>query len=121
VRELIERRFEKRLGLSTVQLHLQRWGMTPQKPLVRAKERQPAAIPAWLETTCLAIAKRAKMAGGVIYWGDETGLSNQDQIGRSYAPKGQTPVMARTAKRVTQSMISAVTNLPPTYPTGHAA
>ncbi len=49
VRELIERRFGKRLGLSTVRLSLQRWGMTPQKPLVRAKERSPAAIQAWLE------------------------------------------------------------------------
>ena len=46
----------------------------------------------------------------MIYWGDETGLSNQDQIGRSYAPKGKTPVIARTAKRVTQSMVSAVSN-----------
>ncbi len=26
VRDLIERRFSKRLGLSTVQLYLQRWG-----------------------------------------------------------------------------------------------
>src|SRR5688572_12807557 len=39
VRELIERHFAKRLGLSTVRLHLQRWGFTPQRPLVRAKER----------------------------------------------------------------------------------
>src|SRR5918912_3473391 len=42
VRELVERRLGKRLGLSTVPLHLQRWGLTPQKPLVRAKERSPA-------------------------------------------------------------------------------
>jgi transposase len=46
----------------------------------------------------------------VIYWGDETGISNQDQIGRSYAPKGQTPVVRRSAKRVTQGMISTVSN-----------
>jgi len=110
VRELIERRLAKRLGLSTVQLYLRRWGLTPQKPLVRAKQRQPAAIAAWLETAYPAIAKRARTAKAVIYWGDETGLSNQDQIGRSWAPKGQTPVIARTAKRVTQSMISAVSN-----------
>ncbi len=57
-----------------------------------------------------AIAKRAKAEGAAIYWGDETGISNQDQIGRSYAPRGQTPVAVRTAKRITQSMISAVSN-----------
>jgi len=110
VRELIARRLEKRLGLTAVQLYLRRWGLTPQKPLVRAKERQPAAIAAWLETTYPRIAKRARAARAAIYWGDETGISNQDQIGRSYAPRGQTPVVARSAKRVTQSMISAVSN-----------
>jgi transposase len=110
VRDLIALRFGKTLGLSTVQLYLQRWGMTPQKPLARAKERQPAAIAAWLETAYPAIARRAKAEGAAIYWGDETGISNQDQIGRSYAPKGQTPVVARTARRITQSMISAVSN-----------
>ncbi|MGH9671275.1 MAG: IS630 family transposase [Terriglobales bacterium] len=110
VRDLIELRFSKRLGLSTVQLYLQRWGMTPQKPLARARERQPAAIKAWLEASYPAIAKRAKAEGAAIYWGDETGISNQDQIGRSYAPRGQTPVVRRTAKRITQSMVSAVSN-----------
>jgi transposase len=110
VRELIERRLAKRLGLTAVQLYLQRWGLTPQKPLVRAKERQPAAIAAWLETSYPAIAKRARAARAMIYWGDETGISNQDPIGRSYAPKGQPPVVRRSAKRVTQSMISAVSN-----------
>lgn len=110
VRALIERRFDKRLGLSTVQLYLKRWGMTPQKPLARARERSPAAIEAWLARDYPAIAKRAKAEKAVIYWGDETGISNQDQIGRSWAPKGQTPVVSRTARRITQSMISAVSN-----------
>jgi transposase len=110
VRELVERRFEKRLGLSTVRLYLQRWGMTPQKPLTRAKERSPSAIQAWLERNYPAITKRARARRAVIYWGDETGISNQDQTGRSYAPKGRTPVVVRTAKRVTRSMISAVSN-----------
>ncbi len=110
VRDLIALRFAKTLGLSTVQLYLQRWGMTPQKPLARARERQPAAVAAWLETAYPAIAKRAKAEGAAIYWGDETGISNQDQIGRTYAPRGQTPVIRRTAKRITQSMISAVSN-----------
>ena len=44
VRDLIALRFGKTLGLSTMQLYLQRWNMTPQKPLARARERQPTAI-----------------------------------------------------------------------------
>ncbi|HET6520765.1 MAG TPA: helix-turn-helix domain-containing protein [Geminicoccaceae bacterium] len=54
VRALTERRFGKRLGLSTtVQLYLRRRGMTPRKPLTRAKGRQPAgrSRPGWSGTT----------------------------------------------------------------------
>ena len=92
VRELIERRLAKRLGLTAVQLHLRRlstsstsrrgigpsgpMGLTPQKPLVRANQRQPAAITAWLATSYPAIARRAKAIRAVIYGGDETGISN---------------------------------------------
>ena len=110
VRELIERRFAKRLGLTAVQAHLRRWGMAPQKPLVRARQRRPAAIQAWLERDYPAIAKRARAAKAVIYWGDETGLSDRDQVGRSWAPRGRTPVVVRTAERVTRSLIAAVSN-----------
>jgi transposase len=84
--------------------------MTPQKPVARAKERSPAAVQAWLERDYPAIAKRARAERAVIYWGDETGISNQDQVGRSWAPKGETPVVSRTAKRIAQSLIAAVSN-----------
>jgi transposase len=110
VRDLIERRCGKRLGLSTVQLYLRRWGMTPQKPLARARERAPAAIQAWLERDYPALARRAKAEKAMIYWGDETGITNQDQIGRTWAPRGQTPVVVRRARRLSQSLISAVNN-----------
>jgi transposase len=110
VRELIRRRLGKRLGLSTVQLYLQRWQFTPQKPLSRATQRSEPAIAAWLKQDYPRIARRAKRHKAMLYWGDETGLSNQDQIGRGYAPKGQTPVVHKTAKKVTTGLISAVNN-----------
>src|ERR1700745_1321504 len=81
--------------------------MAPQKPLLRAKGRSPAAVASWLERDYPAVAERAK---AVTYWGDETGISNQDQIGRSYAPKGRTPVVRRTAKPGARSLIAAVSN-----------
>jgi transposase len=110
VQELIRRRLGKNLGLSTVHLYLLRWGFTPQKPLSRASQRSDAVIQRWLEREYPKIARRAKRQKALIYWGDETGVSNQDQIGRSYAPKGQTPVVRRTAKKISTSMISAVNN-----------
>jgi transposase len=110
VRELIRRRLGKELGLSTVQLCLSRWGFTPQKPLSRATQRCDAAIARWLDKEYPRLASRAKREKALIFWGDETGVSNQDQIGRSYAPRGQPPIIHRTAGKLSTSMISAVNN-----------
>src|SRR3954454_10170960 len=46
VRELIARRSDTRLGWTSLQPSLRRWGLTRQKRLVRARQRQPAAIAA---------------------------------------------------------------------------
>jgi transposase len=89
VRELIAQRLAKRLGLTAVQLYLQRSGITPQKPLVRAKERQPATIQVWLAQDYSAIAKRARAAGAVIYWGGQTGLSNPARSGAPTRPRAR--------------------------------
>lgn len=110
VRELIRRRLDKELGLSTVQLYLKRWGFTPQKPVTRATQRCPQKIASWLEKDYPAIMRRAKREKAAIFWGDETGINNQDQIGKGYAPKGQTPVLRQTAQKFSTSMISAISN-----------
>lgn len=110
VRELIRRRLGKTLGRSTVQLYLARWGFTPQKPLSRATQRSETAVGDWLEHQYRKIARRAQREKALIYWGDETGISNQDQVGRSYAPAEQTPVIRQTARKLSTSMISAVNN-----------
>ena len=110
VRELIRRRLGKELGDSTVRLYLERWGFTPQKPLSRASQRSEAAIRRWLDEEYPKIARQAKRQNALICWGDETGISNQDQIGRGYAPKGQTPVVHKTIRKLSTSMISAVNN-----------
>ena len=91
VRDLIALRLDKQLGLSTVQLYLQRWGMTPQRPLARAKERSPTAIAAWLETAYPAIAKRAKAEGAAIYWGDETESPIRTRLAAPMRRKGGRP------------------------------
>lgn len=46
----------------------------------------------------------------MIHWGDETGARNTNQHGRSYAPKGKTPVKKAMAKRFSVNMVSTVTN-----------
>jgi hypothetical protein len=50
-----------------------------------------------------AIVKRAKAQGAEMHWSDETGVSNQANYGRSFAPKGETPVITRPATRVSKT------------------
>ncbi len=103
VRELIHQKFGKTLGLSTMQLYLKRWGFSAQKPLTRATQRDPQKIAVWLQQDYPSIAARAKREKAVIYWSDETGVCNQDQIGRGYAPKGQTPILTQTGQKFSTS------------------
>jgi transposase len=109
---LVERETEVRLSSrSTISSYLRSWHFTPQRPRKRAIARREPEVRRWLERDYPAIARRAKAEGAEIHWGDETGLSNQANYGRSFAPRGKTPVIARPASRFTCSMISTLTNL----------
>jgi transposase len=111
VRDLIQRETGVKLSLQSVSDYLKRWEFTPQRPVKRATERNEPAIAAWLAKDYPAIMKRAKRENAEIQWADETGLSNQANYGRSFAPRGKTPVVRRLAKRFSQSMISSLSNL----------
>ena len=75
VAELIARKFAIRLGVTAVGELLAKLGLTPQKPLQRAYQRDPEAIEAWQRERYPAIARRAKASGGEVYFWDEFGLS----------------------------------------------
>jgi transposase len=110
VGELIRLRFGITMPVRTIGHYLQRWGFTPQKPTKRAYEQRPEAVRAWLEEEYPAIHERAKAENAEIHWGDETGIRSDCQHGRSYAPRGKTPVIRLSAKHVSINMISTVTN-----------
>ncbi len=110
IRELIRQKFGITLALRTVGDYLRRWGMTPQRPIERAYSQNPKKIEKWLEEEYPEIKKRAEEDGAIILWGDETGVQNKSNAGRSYAPKGKTPVIRKSGKKLKVNMISAVSN-----------
>ncbi|HWQ92290.1 MAG TPA: winged helix-turn-helix domain-containing protein [Clostridia bacterium] len=65
--------------------------ITPQKPLRRAYERDPAAVDLWLKETYPTLKKRAKRVGATIFFLDEAGFQSDPPLGRTYGLKGQTP------------------------------
>lgn len=110
VRLLIQRQFKIRVSQRTVRRYLKQWSVTPQKPVRRAYERNEEAVKQWLEQTYPSIRAASKEDKALIYWGDEMGVRSDHQAGRSYAPKGKTPVIAGTGQRFGCNVVSALTN-----------
>ena len=110
VAQLLETRFGLKLPVRTMGEYLKRWGFTPQKPVKKAYEQNPKKVKHWLKEAYPAIAAQAKAEGAEIYWGDQTGVNNQPNAPRGYAPKGQTPTVSQRSKRFGFSVMSAVTN-----------
>jgi len=106
--DLINRKFGIRLGLTAVGELLAKLGLTPQKPLQRAYQRDPEAIERWRRETFPSIARKAKEEGGEVYFWDESGFRADAVHGKTWGAKGRTPVVERPGQRQSISAASAV-------------
>jgi len=108
IANLIEQKFAVKLGLTAVGELLAKLGLTPQKPLERAYQRNPEAIEKWKRETFPSIASAAKAVGGEVYFWDESGFRADTVHGKTWGKKGETPVIARPGQRQSISAASAV-------------
>jgi transposase len=108
VQSLLEKKCGVKLGLTAVGRLLASLEITPQKPLRRAYERDPARIEKWLEEDYPKLRRRAKRRGAEIFFLDEAGFRSDPVLGRTYGLKGQTPVVKTSGQRQSINAISAV-------------
>lgn len=108
VAELVRRRFGTSLGVTAVGRVLHELGITPQKPLRRAYERDPEAIAAWKKGVFPALRARARAQGAKIFFLDEAGVRSDPALGRTWAPRGRTPEVPTSGQRQSVNAISAV-------------
>jgi len=109
VQVLIQEKLGITMGLTAVGRLLARLEITPQKPLRRAYERDPAAVAEWVKQTYPKLKKRAKQLGAHIFFLDEAGFQSDPPLGRTYGLKGHTPVVPTSGQRQSLNVISAVT------------
>ena len=109
VQTLIWKRYGVDLSEQGVGNYLHRWKMTPQKPARHAREQDPDEVREFEERTLPEVEEKAEKEDGQLHFADETGAQVQDQIGTSYAPIGQTPVLEIPNTRIQQNLISSVT------------
>jgi transposase len=110
VRDLILQECGVTYQISAVGKYLKRWGFTVQKPTIKKHGQQPKAVQKWLAEEYPAIVKQAAEEGGMIWWGDETAVQNDQNQLRGYSLKGKTPVAPGPSKKLHLHMVSAVNN-----------
>ena len=108
VRELVQKKFGVTLSLASIGAMLARLNLTPQKPLQRAYQRDPEAIDRWQHETYPAIARQAREQKADIFFWDESGFRADSVHGKTWAPRGETPVVERPGQRQSMSAASAV-------------
>ncbi|MDA8381499.1 MAG: IS630 family transposase [Betaproteobacteria bacterium] len=108
IREVIRETFNVRLSEVSVGRLLHKLGLSPQKPLYRAYQRDPQKVDRWLTEEFPAIKREAKKAGAEIWFGDEASVRSDYHSGTTWAPKGETPVVDTTGSRFGLNLVSAI-------------
>jgi len=108
IRELIRQKFSISLSEVSVGRLMRRLGFSPQRPLYRAWQQNPALVENWRSEEYPKIAARAKREGALIFFADESAIRSDYHAGTTWSPTGKTPVVKATGARFSVNMLSAV-------------
>lgn len=108
VQELIRERFGVELDVTTVGRTLHRLGLTAQKPLRRAYERNPRKVGYWLHKTLPRLRGRARELGRELFYCDETGIRSDSAAGISWGRRGRRPVIRVPGQRQSINVVSFI-------------
>ncbi len=108
IREVIRDKFNVKLSDVSVGRLLHKMGLSPQKPLRRAYQRDEEKVRVWQKEAYPEIKRAAKKEGATIYFGDEASVRSDYHSGTTWSPVGQTPVVKTTGARFGLNMVSAI-------------
>lgn len=109
LRTVIRRQFHITFSSSGLWRFLRREGLSPQRPLKRALERDETAIRRWVQREYPRIRAEARKQRALLYFGDESGVRTDHVSGRTWAQRGHTPEVSRAGRWETVNLLSAMT------------
>ncbi|MDQ4078613.1 MAG: IS630 family transposase [Chloroflexota bacterium] len=109
VRHVIQQAFDVTYHVSHISKILDKIGWSRQKPQTRASQRDAAAIETWRGERWEELKKKAAQEGRTIVFLDEAAFYLLPSLVRTYAPRGQTPILEAPYSYDHLSAISAIT------------
>lgn len=108
VGRVIEAKFRIVLHKVTVARYLHKLGVTPQKPVRRAFQRDDAECRKWMAVDFPKIVREAKRKQATLLFTDETGVHEDHAVGTTWAERGRTPEVRVSGTRRRVNVISAI-------------
>lgn len=99
VQQLIRKKLGISIHVSNIWEWLRKWGLTNKKPERRAIECDEKEMERWVKEEWPKIKAHARRWQAMLYFQDEAGVSLTAALGKTWSPKGKTPIVKTTGKR----------------------
>jgi len=108
IHQVVTQRFDADVNVRTILRRLQEAGLSYQKPTREYFEADPEARQQWLQNTLPQIRSTLQEFRAILYCEDEASISLTALLGKTWAPRGQTPKQKVTGKRGSVAAMSAI-------------
>ena len=106
--QVIRKEYEIEISKWTIWRRLREAGLTYQKPERKYFEADEAKRQKWIEEELPHIIEIVKQYRAILYFEDESNISMTALLGKTWAPRGKTPVQRVTGNRGGISVMSAI-------------